>query len=65
MVSPLSGSVSVNKSNVVIQVYYVKGDPPSEVFVSAYALTIMMAVLASTVVAIGVTYIFLRKKRGA
>ena len=65
MVSPLTGSVRVNSSNVLIQVYYVKGDPPAEVFVSAYTLTLMMAVLASTVVAVGVTYMILRKKRGA
>ena len=30
MVSPLSGSVSVNHSSVLIQVYYAKGDPPAE-----------------------------------
>ena len=65
IVSPLSGSVSVNHSSVLTQVYYAKEDPPAEVFVSDHTPTLMIAVLVSAEVTIAVTYIFFRKKRGS
>ena len=41
MVSPLSGSVSVNHSSVLIQVYYAKGDPPAVTSISDYNLFLL------------------------
>ena len=65
MVSPLSGSVSVNNSNVLIQVYYVKGDPPGVSAMSGYSLALFTAIAASVVVVAFTAYLFLRKKKGA
>ena len=65
MVSPLSGSVRVNHSNVVIQVYYVKADPPVVSAMSGYSLALFTAIAASVVVVAFTAYLFLRKKKGA
>ena len=63
MASPLSGSVSVNHSSVLIQVYYVKGDPSVEPLASAYDLMALASMLASIAIVAGAVYLFLRKKR--
>ena len=65
MVSPLSGSVRVNDSNVVIQVYYVKADPPAVSAMSGYSLALFTSIAASVVVVAFTAYLFLRKKKGA
>ena len=65
MVSPLSGSVRVNHSNVVIQVYYVKADPPVVSAMSGYSLALFTSIAASVVVVAFTAYLFLRKKKGA
>ena len=65
MVSPLSGSVSVNNSNVVIQVYYVKGDPPEVSAMSGYSLALFTAIAALVAVAAFTAFLFVRKKKEA
>ena len=65
MVSPLSGSVRVNNSNVLIQVYYVNGDPPVVSAMSGYSLALFTSIAASVVVVAFTAYLFLRKKKGA
>ena len=65
MVSPLSGSVRVNDGNVVIQVYYVKADPPVVSAMSGYSLALFTAIAASVAVIAFTAYLFLRNKKGA
>jgi hypothetical protein len=65
MVSPLSGSVRVNNSNVLIQVYYVNGDPPVVSAMSGYSLALFTSIAASVVVVAFTAYLFLRKKKKA
>ena len=63
MVSPLSGSVSVNNSNVVIQVYYVKGDPQNGPAVSYYSYAELGSIIAAAVV-VATAFILFRKRKG-
>ena len=63
MVSPLSGSVRVNDSNVLVQVYYIKGDPPAESLPSAFELTVSATILASVTVVAGAVFLLLRKSK--
>jgi hypothetical protein len=65
IVSPLSGSVRVNDSNVVIQVYYVKGDPPTATMITDYDLVLLMSIIASIAVFAGTAFLFLKKRNGA
>ena len=60
-VSPLSGSVRVNDSNILIQVYYVSGDPTAVRSTSAYSQAVLAAVLVSTAAIAVITYYILRK----
>ena len=63
MFSPLSGSVSVNHTSVLIQVYYAKGDPSAKPLASAYDLMALASILISVAIVAGAVYLFLRKKR--
>lgn len=63
MVSPLSGSVSVNHSSVLIQVYYAKGDPPAVTSISDYNLVLLGSIIASVTVLGTTAYLFLRKRK--
>ena len=63
IVSPLSGSVSVNHSSVLIQVYYAKGDPPVVSAISAYNAALFVAIAVSMAVFAFTAYLFLRKKK--
>jgi len=65
IVSPLSGSVRVNDSNIVIQVYYVKGDPPVDSAMSGYSLALFTAIAALVAVAAFTAFLFVRKKKEA
>ena len=65
IVSPLSRSVRVNDSNVVIQVYYVKGDPPVDSAMSGYSLALFTAIAALVAVAAFTAFLFVRKKKEA
>ena len=62
MVSPLSGSVSVNNSNVMIQVYYVKGDPQNSAAVSYYSYAELASIIAAAVVAATAFMLFRKRK---
>ena len=62
-VSPLSGTVRVNDSNILVQVYYVSGDPPAVPSTSAYSQTVLAAILVS-VAAVAVASYYLMRKRG-
>ena len=61
MVSPLSESVKVNNSNILVQVYYVRGDPPTVPSTSAYSQTVLAAILVSVAAIAVVSYYLMRK----
>ena len=63
MASPLSGTVSVNHSSVLIQVYYAKGDSPVVSAISTYNASLFVAIVASMAVVAFTAYLFLRKKK--
>ena len=63
MVSPLSGSVSVNHSSVLIQVYYAKGDPPAGSVLSAFNAALIIALAVSVTVVSFTAYLLLRRKK--
>ena len=63
IVSPISGTVSVNDSNVLIQVYYVKSDPSAPGATSIVGVEITGAVLGSIALVGAGSYMFLRRKK--
>ena len=63
IVSPISGTVKVNDSNVLIQVYYVKSDPTVSRNSSIVSTEITGAIIGSIALVGAGYYMFLRRKR--
>lgn len=63
IVSPVSGTVNVSNSNVLIQVYYVKSDPSVTGTSSSVGVEITAAILGSIAVVGAGSYLFLRRKK--
>ena len=63
IVSPISRSIIVNSSNVLIQVYYVKSDPPVSGTSSIVSAEITGGILGSIALIGAGSYMFLRRKK--